>query len=186
MRRWSLFVLALVAMLGVALIGRGPGIAAQDATPAGGMEGMPAGVTFSPIAFGQAQQLMLPDAADLALFRLTIDPGAKFTDEGNDPSTGLLYVESGTVTFTLKDTVQVLRAQNMAAMIGAPGATPMAEGTSPFEEVAANTEFQLQAGDSVLIPANVGGEARNDGDQPASMLVANVGPPEGPEATPAS
>ena len=34
MRRWSLFILALVAMLGVALIGRGSGIAAQDATPA--------------------------------------------------------------------------------------------------------------------------------------------------------
>lgn len=186
MRRWSLFVLALVAMLGVALIGRGPGIAAQDATPAGGGEEMPAGVTFSPIAFGQAQQLMLPDAADLALFRLTIDPGATFTDQGNDPSTGLLYVESGTVTLTLKDSVQVLRAQSMASMIGGPGATPMAEGTSPFEEVAANTEFQLEAGDSVLIPANVGGEARNDGDQPVSLLVASVGPPEGPEATPTS
>jgi hypothetical protein len=82
--------------------------------------------------------------------------------------------------------VQVLRAQSMAAMMGAPGATPMAEGTSPFEEVAANTEFQLEAGDSVLIPANVGGEARNDGDQPVSLLVANVGPPEGPGATPTS
>jgi quercetin dioxygenase-like cupin family protein len=186
MRRWSLFVLALVAMLGVALIGRGPGIAAQDATPAAGMEGEPEGVTFSPIAFGQVQHLMLPDAADLVLFRLTIDPGATFTDEGNDPSTGLVYVESGTVTFTLKESVQVLRGQSMAAMIGAPGATPMAEGTSPFEEVTANTEFQLEAGDSVLIPGNVGGEARNDGDQPVSLLVANVGPPEGPEATPTS
>jgi quercetin dioxygenase-like cupin family protein len=175
----SLVVLTLVALLGMALLGRGAGTAAQDATPA-----EPEGVSFVPIAFGQAQDLMLPNA-DFVMFHLTIDPGATFTDPGNDPSTSLIYVETGTVTFQLAADVEVLRGQSMAAMMGTPVATPMAEGAPLFEQVPANTEFQLAAGDSVLIGPNVAGTARNDGDQPVSLLAASVGPPEG-AATPAS
>lgn len=187
MRRMSFALLSLVTLLGVALLGRGAVTLAQDASPAaapGAMEGEPEGVTFVPIAFGQAQDLMLPNA-EMVMFRLTIDPGATFTDQGTDPSTSLVFVETGTVTFKLAGDVQILRGQTMAAMMATPVATPMAEGAPPFEPVAANTEFQLAAGDSVLIGPNVAGTASNGGDQPASLLVSSVGPPEG-EATPAS
>lgn len=184
MRRMSLVVLTFVALLGVTLLGRGAGTVAQDAATPAGTTAEPEGVTFAPIAFGQAQDLMLPNA-DFVMFRLTIDPGATFTDDGSDPSTSLVYVETGTVTFKLAGDVEVLRGQSMAAMMGTPVASPMAEGAPPFEQVAANTEFQLAVGDSVLIGPNVAGTARNDGDQPVSLLAASVGPPEA-EATPAS
>ena len=44
------------------------------------------------------------------------------------------------------------------------------------EEVAAGTEFTLGPGESFVWPANVAGELRNDGPEPAVNLVAFLAP----------
>jgi hypothetical protein len=76
MRRLTSWISILVMAL-VGLLVLGHAVSAQDATPASGDETMAQGPTFTPLAFGQAQQLMLPDQADLALVRITLDPGAR-------------------------------------------------------------------------------------------------------------
>jgi len=176
----------MVALLGWVALSH-PVATAQDATPAGGDESMPPGTSFTPLALGQAQQLMLPDAADVVLFRFTIDPGADLPADPHDPSTALLYVESGTVTITAEVPLDILRASAMAALVGADAnATPTTKGGPAYEHVAANTAFQLAVGDSVLVPGNVGGDLRNDGTEQVVLLVASIGPPESQQGTPVS
>jgi quercetin dioxygenase-like cupin family protein len=46
------------------------------------------------------------------------------------------------------------------------------------EAVAAGEAFELAAGDSAVFPAGVGGEVRNEGDERATILVADVSPTE--------
>jgi len=180
----SLISMCMLALLGWVALSHS--VIAQDATPAGGDESMPPGTTFTPLAFGQVQQLMLPDG-DFVLFRITIDPGANFPADANDPSTGLVYVESGTVTINATAPLNVLRASTMAMMVGSiASATPTTEEAPPFEQIAANTDFQLAAGDSVLVPGNVGGNLRNDGTEQVSILIANIGPSEDQQGTPVS
>jgi len=172
----------MIALLGSVALSQS--VTAQDATP--GANGEPPGVTFTPLAFGQAQQVMLPNA-QFVLFRLTIDPGAEDVEPDTDPSIGLVYVESGTVTITTTAPVSVLRNATLTAMMGGESsATPPAEGASPFEQIEANTEFQLAPGDSVLVPGNVGGDLKNQGSDQVVLLIANVGPPEDDQATPVS
>lgn len=186
MRRFTSWFSILVISF-VALVGLYHPATAQDATPASGDETMPPGVTFTPLAFGQAQQLMLPDQADLALFRISLDPGARYQPDANDPSTALVYIESGKVTLTVDAEVSVLRASTMTAMMsGDESASPAAESAPPFERIPANTEFQAETGDSFLVPGHVGGDLRNDGSEPVVLLIANVGPSEDQQATPVS
>ncbi len=44
----------------------------------------------------------------------------------------------------------------------------------------------MEEGDSALFPAGVGGEVRNEGDEPAAVLVADITPLEGGVGTPAA
>ena len=74
-------------------------------------------------------------------------------------------MESGEVTVRLEGAVTVTRA------------------TGP-EEVAAGTAFTLGPGESFVWPANVHGEVRNDGQEPAVTLVTYLAPAEGEAATP--
>jgi len=130
----------VIALLGSVALSQS--VTDQDATP--GANGEPPGVTFTPLTFGQAQQLMLLNA-QFVLFRLTMDPGAEDVEPDTDPSIGRLYVESGTLTTTAP--VSVLRSDVLTAMMtGESSATPTADGMSPFEQVEANTEFQLAPG----------------------------------------
>ena len=174
-------VVALV-LVGLLVAGHAATTVAQEGTPAAG-EGFapPEGVAFEPLGFGTADEL--PAApADLVLLRFTIDPGAGFPIEADDPSVGFVYVEAGALTFRVEAPIRVTRAATIAAF-ATPGAIEAGAVPGP-EEVAAGTEFTLEAGDSVVIPANVGGELRNDGQEQAEGLVVLVGPPEGGEATP--
>ena len=166
-------------VVGLALGGAAP-LAAQDATPAA-EEFAPEGVAFEPLGFGTAEEL--PSApADLVLIRFTIDPDAGFPIEADDPSVALAYVESGALTARVEAPIRVTRAATIAAF-ATPGAVE--EGSLPEpEEVAAGTEFTLEAGDSVVFPPNVEGEIRNDGTEPAVALVAIVAPPEEGAGTP--
>ena len=183
MRRVSPLVpLVAVALLGLLVAARpAAGAAVQEGTPPAEEEFAPEGVTFEPLGFGTAEEL--PAApADLLLARFTIEPGAGFPIEAGDPSVGLAYVESGALTVRVEAPLRVVRAATIAAF-ATPGAAE--EGAIPEpEEVAAGTEVTLEAGDSVVIPANVAGEVRNDGRERAVALAALVAPPEEGGGTP--
>ena len=181
MRR-LLVPIPVVALVLVGLVvGRvGPTGLAQEGTPPAG-EGIPEGVSFVPLGFGAAEALPATPA-DFVLARFAVDPGAGFPIEADDPSVALVYVEAGALTIQVEVPIRVTRAATIAAF-----ATPEAMATPPApEEVAAGTEFTLEAGASVVIPANVAGEVRNDGQEQAEGLVGLVAPPEGGEATPTS
>ena len=108
------------------------------------------------------------------LARFTLEPGAGIPFEAEGLTVALAYVESGALTARVEAPIRVTR-----------GAAPQAaEGPPPQEEIAAGTEFTLEAGDSAVFPPNVPGEIRNDGQEPVVGLVALVAPPEGGEATP--
>ena len=163
MRRLSVaFPLLLALLLGLA-----PAARAQDATPAAEEEGfpLPEGVSGAFLAYAPATDL--PGVGELALFRLTFEPGAAYPLDPNDPSTALVVVEQGELTFELDAAVTVVRAPE--------------EGQFPtdYEEVAAGEGFTLAEGDSTLVPGNVAGEARNDGDGEAVLLISNVAPSGG-------
>jgi Cupin domain len=101
----------------------------------------------------------------LALLRFTNEPGSVYTGTEDDPSVGLILVESGEMTVRIDGPVTITRA-------------------SGPEEVAAGTEFTLGPGESFLWPPNVAGEVRNDGQEPAVTLVTYLAPAEEEAATP--
>ena len=176
-----LLALVAVVLAGALAVGRLDATGAQEepepgaggGTPPAGEEfAPPEGVTFEPLGFGTAEEL--PAApADLLLARFGLEPGAVFPIEAGDPSVALVVVQEGALTVRVEAPVQVVRAAMIAAF-----ATPGAEGFEPApEEVAAGTEFVLEAGDSFVFPPNVAGEARNDGQERAVALGAFVAPP---------
>ena len=143
--------------LGLALASRGLSAAAQEATPAEA-SGLPEGVAFEGLGFGTTEEL--PAApAEFQLVRVVIDPEAGLPRREDIVS--LISVESGALTIQMEAPLQVTRAGALEEL----------------EEVAAGTAVTLEAGDSVVIPPNVAGEIRNDGDEPAVYLVAFVAPP---------
>ena len=90
-----------------------------------------------------------------------------------EASAALAYVEEGVLTFAMEGPMTVLRA--------AGAGTPFPTETETF---AAGEAFELAAGDSAAFPAGVAGEVRNEGDEPVTVLVADVGPPPGQAGTP--
>ncbi len=163
MRRVTILVSVLVVML---LGGLSVATAAQEGTPpadGGELEG----VTFEPLGFGTPEEVPAVPA-DFALTRIVIDPGAGFARP--EVVMALLYVESGALTLQMDAPLQVTRAATIEALT-----TGAAEVPEP-EEVEAGTEVTLEAGDSVVIPPNVAGEIRNDGDEPVVYLAAFVAP----------
>jgi DNA-binding CsgD family transcriptional regulator len=62
----------------------------------------------------------------------------------------------------------VLRKRKVGSHAGAVDA--------PGEDVAAGAAVKLEAGDDVVLPALVGGEVRNDGQEAASVVVAAILP----------
>jgi len=165
MRRFQVIV-SLLAVLAAAVAGGtrlGSDAVAQEGTPAA-EEGIPEGVSFAGLAYIVAEELP-PAPAEMALFRIGLEPGAAFPLDPGDPSVALAYVETGSVTFAVDTPIKVLRAA------GAGTPFPVEQ-----EEVAAGVEFTLAAGDSALFPPRTEGEARNEGSGSASVLVANVWP----------
>jgi quercetin dioxygenase-like cupin family protein len=143
-------------------------IPAQAATPAADM--LPPGVSAQPLAFGSVPSL--PSPADLVLVRFTLQPGAVLPSDPTDPSLGLLYVESGTLTVQLAAPLQITRAATVAMF-----ATPNAAIPGP-ELVAAGATATLRPGDSAVGPPHVGGNVRNTGRSPAVLLLASIAPSE--------
>ena len=176
-RRSRAMLLAIVMLVGASVVGWG-GAIAQEATPAPAT-GLPEGVTPEFIAYGPAQ--VLPQApADIAVFRLTLDPGSSLPSVEVDPIGSFIIVETGKVAITV---------ENVDLTVGRLPATgfPSAD---DFETVPAGTEVTLMQGDSLYVPPLVAGELRNDGQEPAVLLVVNISPIPGgtgaPEASPAA
>ena len=154
MPRLALLVsVVLVLLAGAFAAGRvHPGAAAQDATPA-------AEVALEPLGHG------LPAAApgyELSLYRVALAPGAAVPPHTH-PGASVLYVESGTVGFTLVEGEASLTRAGAAA-------TPAAEG----EPLTIGTEVTLAAGDALFFPGEHGDSARNAGDGPAVVWLANL------------
>jgi hypothetical protein len=176
MRRVSILVSLLAILLVGVIVGAqfGPGATAQEGTPPVDEFGQPKEVTFEGLAFGLAEA-MPPGPTGLGLFRVTLDPGANI-DLDLESLYFLIFVESGTITFRVDAPVQVSHA-----VAGTPAAEIVGPDWRAEEEVAADTADTLAQGDDALFLPNPGGtpgEARNDGDEPATVLVVSAGPPE--------
>jgi hypothetical protein len=155
-------VVALVLLGG--LLGSPPGVVAQDATPDPGMM-MEEGVAFVPVGF--AEGATLPSPADLIAVRVTLDPGAVSSFAEDDPTGGLLIVESGAFIVRVERDWSVSRGTAVQQMIESAG------GDVPdfMEAIAAGEETTMAAGDTAFIPGSVAGEIRNDGQEPAVGLL---------------
>ena len=171
MRRFlPLVSVAIVALIGLVALGARPGVGAQEATPV--TEAVFEGVTVEPLAGGSVPAYP-PLPADFILVRARIAPGGRIAVPAGDPSLALNYVESGTLISLNTAPVVVVR--------GAAMATP---GAQAQEQLPANTEVTLQAGDSFVGPPGVGGEVRNEGTEEATILVALVAPAMAATPTP--
>ena len=154
MRRASVLV-SLVVVLAAAWVSSrlAPGLVAQEATPAAGA------VAAELLGHG------LPTAApgfDLSLYRVTLGPGG-IVPPHTHPGASVVYVESGTLGFTLLEgEARLVRAETAA--------TPGAEG----EMLAHGSEVTLTAGDALFFPGEHGDAARNAGDGPVVLLLANL------------
>ena len=165
--RHRLFAVPLLFALLLGLVATGlssPARAQDDATPAAEDEGfpLPEGISVEFLAYADATGLT--GVGEVALFRFVFEPDAAYELDPNDPSTALVVVEEGELSFELDADVTVVRAAE-------DGQFP-----TEFEEVAADEEFTLAVGDSTLVPGGVTGEVRNDGDEEAVLLISNIVP----------
>jgi mannose-6-phosphate isomerase-like protein (cupin superfamily) len=171
MQRYARAVaIVFVLMAGIALNGRlAPAASAQAASPTASDAGGPAGLEHEILAAGLAEAL--PAAPAIILMeRVTIAPGADIPASPDDPTFSFFRIESGTLTMTTDTPLRVTRAAALAEALATPGTMPAAE------EIAADAEFALAAGDSVVIPPGVGGGLRNTGAEPVVVLVAQLFP----------
>ena len=168
----ALMVVLLIGLFGTA--GLAPAALAQDASPEapsdeeeGGLEG---------IGFEFVSSFPIPEMSGPAtivdVFRITLEPDAFLPLEEDDPTSGLAYIESGSVTIDADISIPVLRAPEDPE--GFPG---------DAEEMPAGTEFSLEEGDSAMFPPNVFGDVRNDGSEPATVLIIVLAPDSGEAET---
>jgi hypothetical protein len=127
---------------------------AQESTPAAettGVEIAP-GVTFD----------LLPSSEDPpSLYRLRFAPDTSlaFVD---DPAISLVYVESGALSLELDAAVSDARPE------------------ASNEDEAADSALELSQGDYFVLPPLVAGEIRNEGQEPAAIVIAAITPGLGP------
>ncbi|MFN8593643.1 MAG: hypothetical protein U0031_19450 [Thermomicrobiales bacterium] len=176
------------AIVAVALLGfgtAGGATHAQDATPVATSSATTQDVTFQPIGF--AEGIDVPNPADLIVVRITVAPGAVSPFTADDPTSGLLVVESGTFTVNAEAAWSISRGQALQDAV-----TSGTDGSGITESVAVGQEATLGPGDVAYIPGSVAGQLRNDGQEPAvglAFLIAPGGMISGssmPEATPTS
>jgi uncharacterized cupin superfamily protein len=139
--------------------------AAQEATPGSEATMSGEGVSFMPI--GGADGVAVPNPAMLLAARVQMEPGTTAPLVAGNASSGLFMVEAGTFTVQIDAPWSVTRSASAGGQIEAP---------------AANDVVQLKAGDVAFVPANVGGELRNDDDLPAVGVIFLVAPASGESA----
>jgi quercetin dioxygenase-like cupin family protein len=183
MRRFGVLVSVVALMLlGVLALHAQPVAIAQEATPAAD-EMMPEGFTFEPLTFAFGASVSSP--FDMLVARLTLEPGTTLPGDDNDPSVGIVVVESGTLTVQAQGPVTVTRGAGLGEALAA--AEQSGDFTTLTEPVAEGEAVTLEAGDAAYLPANTAGELRNDGEEPVVMLGFLVFPSEDMtgQATPA-
>ena len=160
-------VLSLLAGAGLLLAGRAP-VVAQEATP---VPVAPGEGMAEILAVGRLEAVP-PGPVVVDLIRATFPPGST-TPPGPDPGPSLVSVEQGALSFELEGPASLTTAAT-------PDTTP--PGPAPVEG-----GVTLYPGDSLLIPAETGFRAFNDGSEPAVALVGRVYPPvpAGPGTPPA-
>ncbi len=169
LRRTVPLVLAVVALFGLIAPLSLQLAVAQESTPIAGPE-LPSGVTAEFI--GGAPLAELPANPGLVvLVRLTLEPGAIVPPEPNDPTGAFVVIESGVLTARSTGPLTVSRAS---------------EEDFIMEPVATDTETTLGPGDALYVGPFQATEVRNDGDEPAVLLLVNILPSEGGEAPPAT
>ena len=143
-------------------------VLAQEGTPAPTDDTfpLPPGVTSQPLGSGTVASLPATPAR-IEMLRVTFAPGSVLRLPAASPSLALVYVESGTLTARIDAPIAITRA--------APSGS-----TSKREEIAAGTQFMAGPGDSFVGPAHTMVEARNDGQEPLTLLMAVVQPAPSP------
>ncbi len=149
--------LVLALLAAVVLGGRS---LAQDATPAPGEFEIAPGVVAYDAVFAEGRE-------DPTAYRLRLDPEVTYGFEAA-PSLDLVYVQSGAATFRLDTATTVSR-------FGAGG-----------EDMVADAEFKVAAGDYFVLAPFTTGEVRNDGEEPFVVSVAGIIPDGAGMATPAA
>ena len=152
----------MLVLFGLMAISANLDVRAQEATPAG--DTADDEISVDELAYGSIPAFpSLP--ADIELSRVHFAPGSSIETPGEDLGLSLVYVESGTVI--LSRTVPNLVTH------GAALATP---GAQAQEQVPANTEITLEAGDFYVAPPFSGGTMRNVGTEEATVLIAGLVP----------
>ncbi len=151
----SACLLIAILLLGLPSIG-----IAQTATPAAAQ--------VKKETLGQGQTAVAPDRT-LLLARRTFPAGS---DSGAHPAPGpvVLYVESGTLTFSVTQG---------AALVTHKGGTAA-------ETISAGANVTLNAGDVVTYDQGVVHDVRNDGTEPAVTLESRLNPTAAATPAPAS
>ena len=108
----------------------------------------------APLAVAERQEIP-------ALYRLRFAPGSVLFADTSDPSVSLVYVETGTISISIKAPVAVTRA-------GAIGRSP--------EIVVTETAILLRAGEYLVVPSFAEGTYRNEGQEVTSLLVSAIVP----------
>ncbi len=162
-RNWVVLAGVAVVLIGFIVAGRlALGAVAQDGTPSAqpavGSD-RPEGVSAKRLASAKTVEKLPPRRASVAMTRIRVEPGATWEVPPDDPSTTLLYLQSGTLTVRSGAPLTVDRA-----------------GRGGEEEIAADVESTFEQDDSVLVPPSVAVTARNDGDGPAVILSVTIAP----------
>jgi hypothetical protein len=155
-------LVSLASVVVLLAFAAGPEVVAQEATPV--TEPVFEGVELELVTFGPVPAYP-PEPAEIALLRLRFEPGGRLLVPADDPGMAIHYVEVGTMSFRFSAPVVVTR------------------GAQDQEQIPADTEFTLEAGDAFTAPPPSGGEFRNDGTEEATVLIAVIGP-VAVEATP--
>jgi hypothetical protein len=135
-----------------------PAAAGQQGTPAAGGT---SGVTTE--VLGGLEPAQAPGQA-LYLLRVTFAPGGGVTAHVH-PGATIYHVDAGALQFTwLEGEARLARAAN-----GTPAATPTAG-----EPIPVGKEIALTAGDTVYYDGAAVQSERNDGNEPAVVLVGNL------------
>jgi hypothetical protein len=96
---------------------------------------------------------------DVGLVRLRFAPGGRLVaPRTDDLGVALIYVEVGTITTRNTDPLMVMR------------------GAQTPEQVPAETDVRLEAGDSLFAAPGSGGEFHNDGTGEANLLFTLLTP----------
>ena len=160
MRRFALLI-STVSIVLIGLVAAGPmsiGQAQQGTPAAGGTTGVTTEV------LGRVPSEVAPGQA-LALLRITFAPGGSVAPHTH-PGETVFHLASGTLQFTLHEG----EAQLVRAVDGAPAAATPTAG----EAIPVGDEITLNVGDTIYYDAAVVQSERNDGEEDAVVIVANL------------